>query len=126
MNAKEHIYYGFGQIVYSLAFSDGKIQKEEKKLLEEIVSKHVIADKNGNNLVSIIFQLLEKDHIISSESAFEEGVKNIKLGDQHLNYSTIEIFILILEEIALVFPPDTAEEKQIIQKFSQTFNYLKK
>jgi hypothetical protein len=125
MTAKELIYYGFGQIVYSLAFSDGNVQKEERKLLEKIIDQHIIEDKNGSSLVSIIFQLLDKDHIVSSEDSFNEGIKNIKLGDNHLSHQTIEIFILILEEIAQVFPPETDEEKKIIQKFSESFNYLK-
>lgn len=123
MTAKEYIYYGFGQIVYGLAFADGKIQLEERSKLEQLLTKE-LSKEIGIEVTGIIFQLLGKDNMLSTQDAFKQGIANIKLGDNHLSKSMINIFVLTLQKVAEAFPPSTDEEKQIIQSFKETFNHI--
>ncbi len=124
MTATEHIYYGFGQIIYSLAFADGDIQPSEKQKLEEIVSQE-LKERESIQVTSIIFKLLESDKLTSAQTAYEHGIKNIKLGDNHLTSEMVNMFNNILTKVAIAFPPETKEEKQIITNFKNTFNNFK-
>ena len=121
MTAKEHIYFGFGHVVYSLAFSDGKIQNEEKQILQDILNNRL---SNGKDISAIIFTLLNKEMLLNVQSAFDMGIKNIKLGDNHLTKEMILDFNEVLLEIAKAFPPDTEDEKEIIKQFNSEFNNL--
>jgi hypothetical protein len=118
MDAKDYLYYGFGQIVFGLAFSDGEVQIEEKKRLEEIIDNHFLKDTDGSRVSSIIFQLLDKNTTFSVDEIYEQGVKNIKLGDHYLTPELLEKFKSVLQNIADAFPPSTEEELEIIRKFS--------
>lgn len=123
MTAKDYLYYGFGQIIYCLSFSDGKIQEEEKRKLSLIVDG--IFNENNDptiQITQIIFQILDKEHIFTPEDMFAEGVKNMKLGDQYLDKSRLELFRKVLMEIAEAFPPTTPEERKVIQEFNKSFN----
>jgi hypothetical protein len=124
MTATEYIYYGFGQVVYSLAFSDGQIQPSEKNKLEEIISSE-LEKHHSIQVTSIIFKLLEKDTFSTVNDAFQEGIKNIKLGDNHLTVKLLNLFTNILRKIAIAFPPETNEEKQIVLTFKEAFNHIK-
>lgn len=123
MTATEHLYYGFGQIVYSLAFSDGDVQVPEKLKLEEIINKS-LQQHISIQVTAIVFNLLEKDTYMSAEDAFDQGLKNMKLGDNHMNTEMLDMFTNILKQIAIAFPPDTEEEQQIITKFNNAFNHI--
>ncbi len=120
MTAREHIYYGFGQVVYSLAFSDGKIQREERRILEEILHNR-LESSASKNISAIIFTLLDKDMLLSVQSSFELGIKNMKLGDNHLTPEMINEFNATLLDVAAAFPPNTEEEKEIISQFNEAF-----
>lgn len=124
MTAKEHLYYGFGQVIYCLAFSDGKIQEEEKRKLENIIEE--VSGSNSNSVVQvthIIFQLLERENAFTAEEMLQEGIKNMKLGDQHFSEDQKEVFLKILLEIAEAFPPTTEEETAVVKAYKQAFNY---
>lgn len=124
MTATEHLYYGLGQIIYCLSFSDGKIQEEEKRKLESIVGE--IAGDNTSSVIqvtSIIFQLLEKEQVFTADEILKDGIKNMKLGDQHLSTDLKELFLNILLEIAEAFPPSTDSELKVIETYKKSFNY---
>lgn len=124
MTARDHLFYGFGQIVYCLSFSDGKIQEEEKRKLESIVKE--VAGGNADLAVQvthIIFQLLEKEQLFTSEEMLNEGIKNMKLGDHYLTEELKSMFLKILQQIAEAFPPTTREEMEVVTTFKNTFNY---
>ncbi len=118
MDAKDYLYYGFGQIVFGLAFSDGKVQIEEKKRLEEIIDNHFLKDTDGSRVSSIIFQLLDKKTTLVSMKYTNKVCKNMKLGDHYLTPEILEKFKSILQKVADAFPPSTEEELEIIRKFS--------
>lgn len=124
MTATEHLYYGLGEIVYCLSFSDGKIQEEEKRKLESIVKE--IAGDNVSSVIqvtNIIFQLLEKEQVFTTDEMLKDGIKNMKLGDHHLTPELKELFLNILLEIAEAFPPSTDSELKVIDAYKNAFDY---
>lgn len=122
MTAIDYLYYGFGQIIYALSFSDGSIQQAEKKKLAELIEKSTEQDHDLSlQVTQIIFQLLDKEHLFSTEEMFAEGIKNMQLGDQHLTPQKLVLFKKILSDVAASFPPTTENEKAILDRFSNTF-----
>lgn len=124
MTAKEHLYYGFGQVIYCLSFSDGKIQQEEKQKLESIVND--IAKDNTAAIIQIthiIFQILDKEQVFTPTEMLDEGIKNMKLGDQYFTEDLKHLFLQILLEIAEAFPPTLAEELKVVEVYKKAFNY---
>jgi len=125
MDAKELIYYGFGQIIFSLALSDGKVQLEEVESLNSILEK---AHKNKlieMDLAGIIFKIQNSENTFTAQESFDMGIKNIKLGDNHLTTLLLKNFTTILNEIAEAFPPKTNEELSIVNRFENSFKYIK-
>ena len=110
MDAKELIYYGFGQIIFSLALSDGKIQHEEIESLNSILEKAHRAKLIEMDVAGIIFKLQNSENTFSAHESYNMGIKNIKLGDNHLTPQLLKNFTIILNSIAEAFPPKTKEE----------------
>ncbi len=125
MDAKELIYYGFGQIIYSLALSDGKIQSEEIESLNLILEKAHLNNLIEMDVAGIIFKLQNTENSFTSSDSFKMGINNIKLGDNHLTPQLLKNFIAILNEIAAAFPPKTKEELSIVNDFENSFKYIK-
>ncbi len=124
MTAKEHLYYGFGQVIYCLSFSDGEIQEEEKRKLESIVED--IAGDNHSSVIQvthIIFQLLDKEQVFTPQEMLEEGIKNMRLGDQYFSDELKSMFLNILLEVAEAFPPALPQEREVINEYKRAFNY---
>ena len=56
MNQVENLHYAIGQLAFAVAFSDGKIQKEEKEIFEKLVTTELHNnDFNFNVSDGIIF-----------------------------------------------------------------------
>ena len=117
MTAYEHLFYGLGHIVYAIALSDGKIQKEEEKKLIEIVDRQLEEHHVEYDLSSIIFQVIEDDCVFNVDDAFDIGVKNMELGSQYMTDDLKKTFIVIANQIAESFPPFSPEESKYVNKF---------
>lgn len=119
MDAIDYLYYGFGQIAYSIALSDGKIQREEQEKLHEIIQsnfeKHSIASGN----TEIIFEILRKEAVFTVDDTYKDGIKNMKLGGHKLDSDVRKCFVETLEMIGEAFPPTTIDERLIIDHFKQ-------
>lgn len=124
MDAKELIYYGFGQIIFSLALSDGKVQNEEIESLNTILEKAHNDNLIEMDLAGIIFKLQNSENTFTASDSFEMGIKNIKLGDNHLTPQLLKNFTIILNNIAEAFPPKTKEELSIVDQFENSFKYI--
>jgi hypothetical protein len=124
MDGKEMIYYGFGQIIFSLALSDGKIQREEVESLNAILEKAHKDNLIEMDLAGIIFKLQKSENAFTATESFDMGIKNIKLGDNHLTPQLLKNFKTILNSIAEAFPPKTNEELNIVNRFENSFKYI--
>ena len=124
MDAKELIYYGFGQIIFSLPLSDGKVQREEVESLNSILEKAHRAKLIEMDLAGIIFKLQNSENTFTASDSFEMGIKNIKLGDNHLTPQLLKNFTIILNNIAEAFPPKINQELTILNRFENSFKYI--
>ena len=119
MDARDHLFYGFGQIVYAMALSDGQVQSAERdslhRQMEEGFQKHQIDYTN----TEIIFELLDKEKVFTAEETYKEGLKNMKLGGHKMEPHYKGGFINILETIAMSFPPVTIEERHLLDHFKE-------
>ena len=118
MNAEELIFYGLGEVIYSIAKADGKVQEEEIKAMKEIVDDHLERHEFNIDYSSIIFEILRRDNILTSKDCYSDGMKNINLGGNHFTPELKEDFLKIVEKIAESFPPNTNEEQDIITRFT--------
>ncbi len=117
MDAQDYLFYGFGQVVYSIALSDGKVQKEEFDLLKEKIREGTRNQKVDYGFTDIVFQLLEKQHVFTAEESYASGIKNMKLGGHKMTPELKEAFVNIASHVAASFPPVTIEEESIVNKF---------
>ena len=123
MDAKQHLYYGLGLIAYAVADIDGKVQREEKETLHEILANGVKKVDPDYDLADIVFQIVEKDKT-DFETAYQWGIDAIKLGDQHLTPGMKWNFIDILQAVSDAFPGSDMAESEIIARFARDMRNL--
>ncbi len=118
MDALENLYYGLGQLAYAVAMADGEVQKEEKRRIHDIVVSEVREKESDIDISSIIFDVLEKEGV-DVETAYSWAMDAIRLGDHHLTDIRKALFVAILRRIAEAFPPETIDEKELIERFKK-------
>jgi uncharacterized tellurite resistance protein B-like protein len=123
MDAKELLYYGFGQVIYALAAADGEVQKEEWIKLQDILKEAHEKKEIEMDVAGIIFKLQKAQQTFSSVESLEMGLKNMKLGDNHLTPELYDHFLRILGKIANAFPPSTKDELRVMETFENTFTF---
>lgn len=124
MDAFTHLFYGLGQVVYAVSLADGKVQREEEKKLHDIITQNLKESSVQYDYADIIFKILKHDNLLSADQAYEEGMKNIKLGDHKINEDLKTMFIKIVQDVADAFPPTTSEESRYIIKFCEDISTL--
>lgn len=124
MDAKEHLYYGLGIVAFAAAKADGEIQVSEQKELHEIVHEWSERYARGYEVTEIIFSVLKNSKPGLNEG-FEEGMKYIRLGSNHLDEQTKEHFIYLIRDVAHAFPPVTHAEEDIIRRFTEEIGRLR-
>ncbi len=118
MEPLENLYYALGELVYALAKADGAIQPEEKTKLHQIVQAEIEAHHPGMDVSEIIFSILEKDNM-SLESTYSYAIKEMKKNSYYLSDELKELFVRVLEKVALAFPPYEEPEKALIERFKK-------
>ena len=124
MDAQDYLFYGYGQIVYAIALADGKVQKEEHRLLHQKVDQGLKTYKIDFDYAGIVFDILDDEKVFTSEDTYTEGLKNMKLGSHKLTPELKTIFGKILEDVAESFPPVTSEEKDYLTRFKSDIESL--
>ncbi len=124
MDAKEHLYYGLGIVAFAAAKADGEIQVTEQKELHDLVHEWSEKYSRDFDVTEIIFSVLKNSKPGFNEG-FEDGMKYIKLGSNHLDEQTKEHFIYLIQDIAHAFPPVTHAEEEIIKRFKEAMHELK-
>lgn len=116
MNSIENLHYAIGQLAYVVAFSDGKVQKEEKEKFHKIVEQELQNKDYNFDVSDIIFQVLEKDKI-NPDTIYDWAIKEIKTNSHYLSPELKKKFISVMESVADAFPPVTTDESSIIDRF---------
>lgn len=101
MDSKQYLYYGLGEIAYSIALADGKLEHEEAQKFHDLIVEEVKQEFDFN-ISEIIFALLKKENIASG-TTFQWGIKNMKLGEHYFTIDVRQKFIKILDKTAHFF-----------------------
>ena len=123
MDQIEGLHYAIGQLAFAVAFSDGKVQKEEREKFHNIVTQELESKHYSFNVSDIIFQILEKDKI-DSNTVYDWAIKEIRTNVYYMSPELKEKFISVLDKIAIAFPPVTTEESSIIKRFKKDIENL--
>ncbi|MBA4241510.1 MAG: hypothetical protein C0448_12350 [Sphingobacteriaceae bacterium] len=118
MNPTENLHYAIGQLAFAVAFSDGKIQKEESENFHKIVLEELNNNSYDFDVSDIIFKVMEKDKM-DSNTVYDWAMKEIKTNSHYLSPQLKVKFITVMEKIAGAFPPVTNEESDIINRFKK-------
>lgn len=118
MRPTERLHYAMGQLAYAMARIDGKVQKEERKKFQDIVAAELRTRHYEFDVAGIIFQVLDKDRM-DTETAYKWAMDEFRLNSHYLHPEMKELFIRIAEKIAKAFPPVTAEEGQLLERFKK-------
>ncbi|HLU86277.1 MAG TPA: hypothetical protein VKZ44_00890 [Taishania sp.] len=124
MDATDYLFYGFGQVVYSLALVDGEIQRSEEAALVKEIERSLKDHGINYDISHIIFELLKSPKIYSSEDAYDEGLKYIRLGSHKLTSLMHDFMVSTLNKIASSYPPVVVEEAGILARFEKDMQSL--
>lgn len=124
MTPLENLHYAIGELAYAMACADGAIQKSERQKFHDIVMKELNKQRHSFDVSSIIFQVMEKGKSDPAD-AYDSAMKQIRLNSHYLSPELKESFVNVLEEIAIAYPPVTASEKNILEKFKLDFSPIK-
>lgn len=117
MDSKQQLFYALGELAYAMASADGKLQNEEKKTFEKIVSEHKAWHAGDFDYAAVIFRIMEKDKT-DMETAYTFAMKEMELNKHHLTAQMINSFKEILARVAEAFPPVAINEKELLQRFN--------
>jgi hypothetical protein len=123
MDARQHLFYGLGIIAYAVAKADGEIQASEERELHLLIEDWSNQYCQEYDVIEIIFSVLKKSKPGLNEG-FDEGMRFIKLGSNHLTEQLKEHFIYLIQDVAHSFPPVTDVETDIINKFKKQISEL--
>ena len=118
MTPIENLHYAIGELAYAIAFSDGKVQKEEREKFQTIVTTGLNNKHVNFDISDIVFQILEKDKV-SSNTVYDWAIKEIKTNSHYLSPELKRTFITTMENVAEAFPPITRDEINLLQRFKK-------
>ncbi len=118
MTPIENLHYAIGELAYAVARSDGSVQKEERKKFHDIVAAELRCKDYAFDISDIIFQIMDKDDT-DSETSYEWGINQIKLNSHYLSPQLKKTFIMVMEKVAKAYPPFTAGERTLIDRFKK-------
>lgn len=116
MTPLENLHYAIGELAYAVARADGKVQKEEQKKFHAIVEAELRCKDYNFDVSDIIFQLMERDKF-DSETTYKWAMKEIQTNSHYLSPELKKTFINVMEKVAKAYPPVSAKEKDLIERF---------
>lgn len=121
MHSAENLYYALGEMLYAIAAADGKIQREEKEMLKNLVAGEL--GSHAGEYTSIIFQILERDRL-SLSTAAEWSERELKMNSHYLSPAMKTSFKSAIRKVAASFPPVTEKEQKLVDDFSRMIDAL--
>lgn len=118
MTPLENLHYAIGELAYAMACIDGKVQREERQKFFDIVTAELADKQNGFDVSKIIFEMMNKDKM-DAETTYNWAMKEIKLYSHYLSPKLKQTFINVMETVAEAYPPVTAAEKSILERFKK-------
>lgn len=124
MNAKEHVYYALGELVYAVTKADGEVQPAETEKLKEIVRTAVKHKNHDFDITEIIFSVMSQGQNLDVETTYEWAMKELKTFKREITDEMRQNFVSIIEKVAMAYEPVTVHEKNIIDKFRKDIENL--
>ena len=125
MRPLQNLHSAIGELAYSIARADGTIQKEERQKFHDIVAAELRCKDYDFDISDIIFQILDKDKYIDSQTSYVWAMKEIRLNSHYLSPQLKETFIKVMEKVAKAYAPVTNEEKGILERFKKDIESIK-
>ncbi len=113
----QNLHYAIGELAYAVARADGKVQREERELFKDIIETELRKDPDFD-LADIIFKVMDKDKL-DSDTVYSWALHEIKTNSHYLSPGLKATFLRIMERIAGAFPPVTASERRLINRFKK-------
>ncbi|UOB15932.1 TerB family tellurite resistance protein [Abyssalbus ytuae] len=110
MVSRERFYRAFGELLYVVATKDGLIQKQEVKILEEIINQHPMGKE-----IKWSFDY-EREKNSSVDEVYKKVLEVYKDNGPDYEYDFI---IYALEKIAEASDGINREENEVITNFSR-------
>jgi uncharacterized tellurite resistance protein B-like protein len=124
MDSLQNLHYAIGELAYAVAFSDGKVQKEEREKFHAIVEAELRCKDYDFSVSDIIFQILDKDKS-DAITAYNWAMNEIKINSHYLCPDLKQAAIVVMEKVAKAFPPITKEENRILEMFKKDIASIK-
>ncbi len=107
---KQDLYIGLGGLLYALIKTDGRLQPEEFKTMEDALCQ----DLNGE-IAFYAFQLWE-EFDTSLEEAYQFALRRFNENKKDFDAETKERFITILQQVALAYDGVSRKEKDLLKR----------
>jgi uncharacterized tellurite resistance protein B-like protein len=108
--SKQDLYIGLGSLLYALAKTDGRLQPEEFKTIEQILQQEL----NGE-IALYSFQLREA-YNNSLEEAYGFALRRFKENRKDFDAETRKKFMAILQQVALAHDGISRKEKELLKR----------
>lgn len=115
MTAEQTLFYAAGQIAYSLAAADGKIQREEVDAVNRFITNETEKTFSAD-YADIIFHILQKDHT-DVMTALQWAKDSIRSSRPWLTKDYREKFCTLIDTIVAAYPPVTTEEINLVTTY---------
>jgi len=124
MTAIENLHSAIGQLAYAMAIADGEIQNEERSKFQDIVISELSCRDYDFDISEIIFQILDRNKYIDSQTSYDWAMKEIRLNSHYLSPQLKQTFINVMEKVAEAYPPVTKEEMDLLDRFKNEIALL--
>lgn len=124
MTPFENLHYAIGELAYTFAKIDGKVNPEERKKFEEIIKAGFKRKDYDYDISEIIFKILDKDKR-EPAMVYDWAMKELKNNSHYLSPEMKTCFLKIMKSIAEAFPPFTKEEQALYERFISDIAPLK-
>jgi hypothetical protein len=123
MTPIENIHYAIGELAYAFARVDGKVNPEERKKFEQIVSNGFKHHNYNFDVSDIIFKVLDKDKR-DFQSAYDWAIHELRTNSHYLSPELKACALKIMLDISEAFPPFTKEERALYEQFKREIEPL--
>ena len=124
MTPTENLYYALGEIAYTIAFADGKVQREEMDRFSEIVKSGLQSGTNSYDIAGIVFELLRKERH-DADTTYEWAMREFNNNSHYLSPEMKQSFLDTLDAVSKAFPPVTSKEEALLESFKRDIALLK-
>ena len=107
---KQDLYIGLGGLLYALTKTDGRLQPEEFKTVQEVLYQN----QNGE-IALYAFQLWET-HNTHLEEAYQFALRRFKENKKDFDAETKKKFITILQQVAMAYDGISRKEKDLLKR----------